>query len=552
MADRERIWVYDTTLRDGQQARGVDFTVQQKHRIAAALDDLGVDYVEGGWPGANPTDTAFLASPPALERARITAFGMTRRAGRSVENDATLAAVLDAGTGAVCLVGKAHVYHVRVALGIGLDENLEAIRSSIAHVVAAGREALFDAEHFFDGWRADPGYAAECVRTALAAGARWVVLCDTNGGTLPTEIGQVVARVAGEAPAASIGIHTHNDAGTAVAATLAAIDSGARQVQGTVNGIGERCGNANLITLLPALVLKEPCASRFQTGVGPERIGRLTQLSRLVDEILNEPPDHRAPYVGGAAFAHKAGLHVSAIVRQPDTYEHIPPESVGNARSLPVSRQAGRANLRALLARVGIEVDPGDARLGPLLDRIKSLEESGFAFDAAEASLVLRIREFLGIGRQYFAIERYRVTVERRRGPDGVETTASEAVVVARVDGERRISASESIDPVDAGDRGPINALARALGKDLGRWQSLINGMRLVDFRVRILSTGTDAVTRVLIDSADDAGNSWTTVGVSANIVDASFQALLDSIRYRLLVSGAGAEPAGQPRRQSA
>ena len=443
--------------------------------------------------------------------------------------------MLDAGAPVVCLVGKAHVYHVRTALGIDLDANLEAIRTSIDHVVSQGREAVFDAEHFFDGFRADPGYAALCIRTALDAGARWAILCDTNGGTLPAEIGRVVDLVCTEAPRTSIGIHTHNDGETAVASTLAAVDAGARQIQGTVNGIGERCGNANLISILPTLALKEPYRSQFETGVGADGLRSLTLVSRLVDEILNEPPNRRAPYVGASAFAHKAGLHVSAIVRNPDTYEHIEPESVGNARSLPVSRQAGRANLRALLHRTGIEIDPADKRVGALLEHIKVLEEAGYAFDAAEASLVLRLREYLGLDRRFFEVERYRVSVERRRGSGGLEVTASEAVVVARVDGERRISASESIDPVDARDRGPINALARALGKDLGRYQDYVAGMRLVDFRVRILSTGTEAVTRVLIDSADGEGNNWTTVGVSPNIVDASFQALLDSINYRLL-----------------
>ena len=537
MQERERIWIYDTTLRDGQQAQGVDFTLEQKHRIARALDSLGVDYVEGGWPGANPTDSAFFQPPPAMRQARVAAFGMTRRAGRSVENDETLAAVLDAGTEAVCLVGKAHVYHVRTALGIGLDENLNSIQASISHVVAQGREALFDAEHFFDGFRADPGYAALCVQAALEAGARWAVLCDTNGGTLSAEIARVVEEICGRAPKESIGIHTHNDSGSAVASTLAAVDAGARQIQGTVNGIGERCGNANLISILPALLQKEPYCRRYETGVSAENLRGLTKLSRLVDEILNEPPDRRAPYVGASAFAHKAGLHVSAIVRNPDTYEHIEPDTVGNVRSLPVSRQAGRANLRALFERARIEIDAGDERIGPLLAHIKDLEDEGFAFEAAEASLILRVRDYLGVGEQYFEIERYRVTVERRRAPDGTEVTASEAVVVAHVDGERRISASESIDPVEARDRGPINALARALGKDLGQYQSTIAGMRLVDFKVRILSTGTEAVTRVLIDSADEDGSGWTTVGVSPNIVDASFQALQDSINYRLLVA---------------
>ena len=535
MTSKEQIAIYDTTLRDGQQAQGIDFTPEQKLRILHALDALGLDYVEGGWPGANPTDSAFFASRPTTEQTRLVAFGMTRRAGRSAENDPTLAAVLDAGTPAVCLVGKAHPYHVTHALEISLEENLAAIRDSIARAARGGVEVLFDAEHFFDGRRADAAYADACVDTALEAGAAWVVLCDTNGGSLPSDVGEAVHAVCSKYPEGRIGIHTHNDAEVAVANSLAAVDAGARQIQGTINGIGERCGNANLISLLPTLALKEPYRSRYRTGVSEDALRSLPAISRMLDEILNEAPDRRAPYVGSAAFTHKAGLHVSAVVKHPDTYEHVEPSAVGNRRVVPMSRQAGRANLRQTLTNAGIVIDATDDRITGLLDHTKDLEEQGYAFDAAEASFVLRAREYLGLPCSFFEIERYRVSVERRRNAAGERVTASEAVVVARVDGERRISASDSIDPEDGHDRGPVNALARALRKDLGRYQSTIEDMRLVDFKVRIFGIGTDAVTRVLIESTDASGQSWSTVGVSANVVDASFQALLDSINYKLL-----------------
>ena len=338
---KERLYLFDTTLRDGQQTQGVQFSTVEKLQIAALLDHLGVDYIEGGWPGANPTDSEFFAAPPKT-RATMTAFGMTKRAGRSAENDDVLALVLDAGTPAVCLVGKSHPFHVTTALGITLHENLEAIRGSFTHVVARGREALFDAEHFFDGYRADPAYALDCLKTAYDAGARWIVLCDTNGGTLPSEISRVVAEViAAGIPGDHLGIHCHDDTGNAVANSLAAVEAGARQIQGTLNGLGERCGNANLVSLIPTLLLKEPFASRFQTGISAQGLASLLRVSRNLDDILNRVPLRSAPYVGASAFAHKSGLHASAILKDPSTYEHIPPEVVGNERIIPMSNQAG-------------------------------------------------------------------------------------------------------------------------------------------------------------------------------------------------------------------
>lgn len=541
----ERLYLYDTTLRDGQQTQGVQFSVADKVQIAAALDALGVDYIEGGWPGANPTDSDFFAARPAT-RATFTAFGMTKRAGRSADNDDVLAAVLNANTPAVCLVGKTHDFHVTTALGITLDENIESIGASVAHCVARGREAIFDAEHFFDGYRANPAYALRCLHAALEAGARWIVLCDTNGGTLPAEVGRITAEViASGIPGARLGIHTHDDTGNAVAGSLAAVDAGARQVQGTLNGLGERCGNANLTSLIPTLLLKEPYAGRFETGVTSDALRGLTKASRLLDDILNRVPLRSAPYVGASAFAHKAGLHASAILKDPATYEHIDPSLVGNERLIPMSNQAGQSNLRARLAAAGITA-PENGALARILDTVKAREDQGYAYDGAQASFELLARRELGLLPDFFEVKRYRVTVERRKNKYNEMVTLSEAVVVVKIGGEKMLSVSESMDETGS-DRGPVNALSKALAKDLGPYQACIDDMKLVDFKVRITQGGTEAVTRVIIDSEDGAGHRWSTVGVSPNIVDASFEALLDAITWKLVRDGvapaAGARP---------
>lgn len=538
---KERLYLYDTTLRDGQQTQGVQFSVPEKIAIAEALDDIGVDYIEGGWPGANPTDSDFFDARPRT-RATFTAFGMTKRAGRSAANDDVLAAVMNAATPAVCLVGKTHDYHVTAALGLTLEENLENIRASVAHMVAEGREALFDAEHFFDGYKANPDYALACCRTAYQAGARWVILCDTNGGTLPAEVGTITAAViAAGVPGDHLGIHCHDDTGMAVANSLAAIDAGARQVQGTLNGLGERCGNANLTTLIPTLLLKEPYKSRYETGVSEAKLTGITRLSRRLDDILNRVPLRSAAYVGASAFAHKAGLHASAILKDPSTYEHVAPETVGNTRLIPMSNQAGQSNLRARLAAMGIAVDPKDTRLVQILDEIKAREDRGYAYDGAQASFELVARRVLGLCPQFFEIKRYRVIVERRKNRYDQMVSVSEAVVVVKIGGDKMLSVSESMD-AEGHDRGPVNALSKALVKDLGPYTSCIEDMKLVDFRVRITQGGTEAVTRVIIDSEDGHGQRWSTVGVSPNIVDASFEALLDAIIWKLIRDGA--EPA--------
>jgi 2-isopropylmalate synthase len=531
---RDRLFLFDTTLRDGQQTQGVQFSTAEKAQIALALDRLGVDHIEGGWPGANPTDSDFFAAPPGT-RATLTAFGMTRRVGRSAENDDVLAAVLNAGTPAVCLVGKTHDFHVTTALGVTLDENREAIASSIRHLVAKGREALFDAEHFFDGYRANPDYALSCLKAALDAGARWIVLCDTNGGTLPAEVGRVTAEViAAGIPGDQLGIHCHDDTGNAVANSLAAVEAGARQIQGTLNGLGERCGNANLTTLIPTLLLKEPYASRFETGVTREALAGLLKTSRMLDDILNRVPLRSAPYVGASAFAHKAGLHASAILKDPTTYEHIDPALVGNERIIPMSNQAGLSNLRARLAAAGIEIDPKDARLARIIEVIKEREDQGYAYDGAQASFELVARRELGLCPEFFEVKRYRVTVERRKNKYDRMISLSEAVVVVKIGDRKNMSVSDSMDE-DGHDRGPVNALAKALAKDLGPYQACIDDMKLVDFKVRITNGGTEAVTRVIIDSEDGQGHRWSTVGVSANIIDASFEALLDAIQWKLI-----------------
>ena len=531
---RERLYLYDTTLRDGQQTQGVQFSTAEKITIATALDTLGVDYIEGGWPGANPTDSAFFDAAPTT-RAKMTAFGMTKRNGMSAQNDDVLAAVMNAGTQTVCLVGKTHDFHVSAALGITLDENTDNIAKSIAHLVAQGREALFDAEHFFDGYRANPDYALTAIKAAYEAGARWIVLCDTNGGTMPAEVGRITAEViAAGIPGDHLGIHTHNDTENAVACSLAAIDAGARQIQGTLNGLGERCGNANLTTLIPILLLKEPYASRFDTGIPIDGLANLTQISRALDEILNRVPTKQAAFVGSSAFAHKAGLHASAILKDPSTYEHIDPALVGNTRIIPMSNQAGQSNLRRRLESAGLTIAKGDPALGQILDEVKAREAEGYSYDTAQASFELLARKALGQMPDLFEVKRYRVTVERRKNKYDQMVSLSEAVVVVKVDGEKRLSVSESMD-AEGCDRGPVNALSKALVKDLGQYSALLEDMHLVDFKVRITQGGTEAVTRVIIDSEDGQGRRWSTVGVSANIVDASFEALLDAIRWKLI-----------------
>src|SRR5262245_25428952 len=529
---RERLYLFDTTLRDGAQTNGVDFTLNDKLVIAQMLDDLGIDYVEGGYPGANLTDTQLFADERKLG-ATFTAFGMTRRPGRSTSNDPGLAALLEARADAICFVAKSWDYHVRVALETTPEENLASIRDSVRAAKARGREVLLDCEHFFDGYKANRQFALACAKAAFEEGARWIVLCDTNGGTLPHEVEEIVGEVIKVIPGSHVGIHAHNDTEQAVANSLAAIRAGARQIQGTLNGLGERCGNANLVSIIPTLKLKPEFADCFEIGVSDAKLKHLLHASHKLDEMLNRAPDRHAPYVGESAFATKAGIHASAIMKEPATYEHVTPETVGNRRKLFVSDQGGRSNVLAELDRIGIAVDRNDPRVARLLDVVKDREAAGYAYEAADASFELLARRMLGKVPAFFEVTQFDVNVEQRINARGERVTVTMAVVKVKVGDESLISAAEG--------NGPVNALDLALRKDLGKYQKYIEGLKLTDYRVRILNAGTEAVTRVLIESEDEAGEHWTTVGVSPNIIDASFQALMDSIMYKLVKSAAPA-----------
>jgi 2-isopropylmalate synthase len=457
---------------------------------------------------------------------------MVKRAGRSVSNDPGLQDLLSANADAICFVGKAWDFHVKLALGCSNEENLESISQSVQAAVAAGREALVDCEHFFDGFKANPPYALSCIDAALDAGARWAVLCDTNGGTLPDEVERIVSGVVARFPGERIGIHAHNDTGQAVANSLAAVHAGARQIQGTLNGIGERCGNADLTSIIPTLMLKPAFAEKFHTGMSPDALANLTHVSRAFDEILNRAPNRQAPYVGSSAFSTKAGIHASAILKAPETYEHVKPEAVGNRRRVLVSDQAGRSNLIAELERFGLRFDRSDPRLDGLLNEIKERESQGYAYEGADASLELLARRRLDKLENFFKVEGFRVNVERRFDANGKLKTFAEAVVKVDVNGDKRMSVAEG--------NGPVNALDLALRKDLGELTPWIHDLELVDYKVRILNGGTEAVTRVLIESRDGEGNRWLTVGVSSNIIDASFEALLDAVTYKLLKAADG------------
>ena len=528
MAARDYITLFDTTLRDGQQTPGVDFSLAEKIEIAGILDRLGLDYVEGGYPGANPVDTSFFREK-RTKSAKFTAFGMTKRSGVSTSNDPGLAGLLAAEADAICLVAKAWDYHVHVALGCTLEENLESLSASIAAVTAKGFEALVDCEHFFDGWKANPEYALTVARTAFDSGARWVVLCDTNGGTQPAEIRAAVdAMIKSGIPGTNLGIHAHDDTGQAVANSFAAVEAGVRQIQGTLNGIGERCGNANLTTIIGTLGLKPHYSNRFEIGVSPANLARLAKVSAGFDEILNRVSNPQAPFVGASAFATKAGIHASAIAKEPATYEHVEPHLVGNKRRVMVSDQGGKSNFISELSARGIHVDKADPKLDLLISLVKEREAMGYAYESAEASFELLARRTLGNSvPDFFNVESFRCLIERRYDANRELKTVSEATVKLIVDGQTRMSVAEG--------NGPVNALDQALRKDLGRYQAELSDMELVDYKVRILTGGTEAVTRVLIESTDNSKSRWWTLGVSDNIIDASFQALMDSVVFKLM-----------------
>ena len=519
MAREQRVQVYDTTLRDGTQQVGISLSLRDKLQLLERFDAFGVDYVEGGWPGSNRKDLEFFAEAQRTHlRCRLTAFGSTRRAGVPVAEDLNVRCLLEAGTAAVTIFGKSWTLHVREALGTTPEENLAMIADTVAHLKGQGREVLYDAEHFFDGVAEDPGYALATIDAAAAAGADWIVLCDTDGGSLPGEVARWTAAVLARV-GRPVGIHTHDDAGLAVANALAAVDAGATQVQGTFNGYGERCGNVNLCTLLPNLILKR----HYTCGVASE-LAELTPLSRLVSDVCNLPPVPGAPYVGPNAFAHKGGIHVSAVNRNPRTYEHVPPESVGNAREVVVSELSGGSNLAYKAKELGLDgLTPEASR--QLLAAIKEMEYQGYQFEGADASFELLARRVLRTHKPFFVAVAYSITVARR----ATEVPEVEATVKVTV-------GARSFHTAADGD-GPVNALDGALRKALQECYPEIRQMRLTDYKVRVIDgkLGTASRVRVLI-ATESADGYWTTVGVSDNILDASWIALVDSVEYGLLL----------------
>ncbi len=523
---KEKLYIFDTTLRDGAQTHGVDFNVDEKKILVSKLDELGVDYIEGGWPGANATDTQFFNEKIKFKKSTFTSFGMTKKSGRSVENDPGLASLINANTPSVCIVGKSWDFHVDVALEISNEENLENISQSVNFLLKNNKEVHFDAEHFFDGYKSNPDYAIQCLKAAHDNGARWVVLCDTNGGTLPHEVERIVSEVVKSIPGDKLGIHAHNDTGNAVANSLAAVRSGIRQVQGTINGLGERCGNANLISLIPTFLLKSEYAKVYDISIETEKLDQLTELSRLLDEILNRVPNRTAPYVGSSAFAHKGGLHVSAVNKDPKTYEHIDPQLVGNRRQIIISEQSGKSNIVSRLKSAGIIVDEDDKTIQKILDRVKEREFNGYSYDGADASFEILVKKVLGEMPNFFEVINFNINVNNS-GKEG--KTVSQAEVKLKVGDDELTGKGEGV--------GPVNALDNALRNNFqsSRYSELIKDLSLIDYKVRILNTGTDATTRVSIESSDRNKKSWFTIGVSENIIEASFRALIDSVEYKLM-----------------
>jgi 2-isopropylmalate synthase len=516
----ERVVLYDTTLRDGAQQEGISLTVEDKLKIASWLDALGVDYVEGGWPGSNPKDIEFFrrAGELRLQHAKLSCFGSTRRPGGSAASDAGVRDLLESEASVACLVGKANDQHVVEALRTSLDENLSMIEDTSRFLVERGLEVIYDAEHFFDGYQRDSAYAVRCLRAALDGGATTVVLCDTNGGTLPHDVSDIVTRVCEELPGVRVGVHFHNDTDCAVANSVTAVRRGATHVQGTMNGIGERCGNANIISIIANLKLK------LDLDVIPdERLARLTEAAHAVAEICNISLELHKPYVGASAFATKAGLHTSGLAKLEGAYEHVDPTRVGNTPRLLVSELAGRSTIVLKGRELGIDLEGKSDLAAQILESVKDLEHAGYHFEAADASLELLMRRKAGIEREYFRLESFRVIVEKRETGD----VATEATVKIWARGERHIATAEG--------NGPVNALDKALRLALGRFYPALSAIDLVDYKVRILEEkkGSGAVTRVLLESADGT-KEWSTIGVSPNIIEASWQALTDSLTYGL------------------
>jgi len=520
VVEKRLIRIYDTTLRDGTQGEGVSFSSEDKVRLASRLDALGIHYIEGGWPGSNPKDLRFFRrmQDVPLKQAKLAAFSMTRRAGGRADGDANMQALIDAGAPVATIVGKSWDFHVTDALDTTLQENLAMIADTVAYLRPKMDEVLFDAEHFFDGFRANRDYALATLKAAADAGAHWLVLCDTNGGTLPADLVQVIREVKRHVTT-RLAIHVHNDAECAVANSLAAVAEGCEQVQGTINGFGERCGNANLVSVIPALVLK------MKLECIPEaNLRELRDVSRFCSELANKKPWSSQPYVGDSAFAHKGGMHVSAVQKHPETYEHVLPDAVGNHRRVLVSELSGKSNILWKAKEFGIDLDKDTPDSRRILDRLKELEDQGFLFEGAEASFELLMERALGRHHPWFELVAYRVIVEE-------ETAAEEPVAEATV----RVRVKGMLEHTAAAGNGPVNALDHALRKALEEFYPTLKTMKLLDYKVRILdeSAGTAAKTRVLITSGDGE-DTWGTVGVAENIIEASWRALVDSIEYKL------------------
>jgi len=516
----QSVKIYDTTLRDGTQAEDIAFTMEDKLRIAQKLDELGVHYIEGGWPGSNPKDIEFFKEikKVPLKRAKIVAFGSTRRAGLNAEDDPNLKEIIAADVHTATIFGKTWDFHVKEALRINLEENLGLIYDSLAFLKARIPEVIYDAEHFFDGFKTNPDYSMKTLKAAEDAGVDCIVLCDTNGGTLPFEIAYIVEEVQKNIKT-PLGIHTHNDSETAVANTIMAVRKGIDHVQGTINGYGERCGNANLCSIIPILELKLGI-----NCIGIERLRRLKEISNFVNELANMRPNIHQPFVGKSAFAHKGGVHVSAIKRDPHTYEHIRPELVGNCQRILVSDLSGKSNILAKAAEYDIELDSNDPAVDKILEDLKNLENQGYQFEGAEGSFELLMRRALGKKKDYFTILGFKVISEKRQED---EKTISEATI--------RVKVGDSIEHTAALGNGPVNALDNAVRKALEKFYPCLKEVKLLDYKVRILSSnqGTAAITRVLIESGDRE-EKWGTVGVGENIIHASWQALIDSLEYKL------------------
>ncbi len=515
----QRVTIFDTTLRDGTQGEGVSLSVDDKLKIAKKLDLLGVHYIEGGWPGSNNKDIEFFEriKSVSLKHAKVTAFGSTRRKGIKASDDANLQKIVESGVTVATIFGKSWDFHVTTALQTTLEENIAMIADSVSFLKECGLEVIYDAEHFFDGYKHNSEYALNTIRAAERAGASWVVLCDTNGGSLPGEITSIVTTVKNTI-ACSVGIHAHNDSELAVANSLAAIQAGARQVQGTMNGIGERCGNANLCSVIPNLQLK-----LGYECIGTDQLANLTQTARYVNEVANLHMPVNQPYVGPAAFAHKGGIHVSAILKHPKTYEHLDPTLVGNQQRVLVSELAGQSNILFKAQELNMGVDWEQAQARAIIDKIKQMEHQGYQFEGADASLELLLREAFGEPELFFTLQHYKIIVEKTGGQEGV----SEAILKLHVKGETVYTAAEG--------HGPVNALDNALRKALTPYYPEIKDFHLSDYKVRVLNEAdaTAAKVRVLIETTD-SHNVWNTVGVSENVIDASWEALVDSIRYAL------------------